>query len=479
MSSSTGYPTTSNVLPVTPGDYDSCGHAVQFYDDDHFLLDALGRFVGSALEAGDAAIVIATEAHRDGLAQRLKARGVDAALALSQGRYVALDAADTLLKFTRDGQPDAAIFATLIGGIISGAASAVKHERPRVAAFGEMVALLWADGKPDIAIQVEELWNGLAATHSFELLCAYPMSLFPQSGDGASFGRICETHSRVIPAESYTALPGEEERLRAITLLQQKAQALESEIEERKRIEQVLRERNEQLSEALATRDEFLSVAAHELKTPITSLRGFAQILLRDLGQKREISPERLQFALDTIERQTDKLNQLIARLLDTAQIEAGKLRIEPERTDLAALVRSVIAQQEGGENHKFVFEGPEQLQAVVDPVRFEQVVTNLLQNAVKFSPEGGVVSVELARGVDGGVQLSVTDQGVGVPPSQRERVFERFHQAHGAGHLSGLGLGLYITREIVALHGGLVWTEEPAHSGSRFVVALPPSSRA
>jgi signal transduction histidine kinase len=186
-----------------------------------------------------------------------------------------------------------------------------------------------------------------------------------------------------------------------------------------------------------------------------------------------------LQFALDTIERQTDKLNHLIARLLDTAQIEAGKLRIEPVRTDLAALVRLAIMEQQGGENHRFVFEGPEQLEAVVDPVRFEQVVTNLLQNAVKFSPEGGVVTVELARGGDGGVRLSVTDQGVGVPPGEREHVFERFHQAHGAGHLSGLGLGLYVSREIVALHGGLVWIEQPAHSGSRFVVALPPTSRA
>jgi signal transduction histidine kinase len=72
-----------------------------------------------------------------------------------------------------------------------------------------------------------------------------------------------------------------------------------------------------------------------------------------------------------------------------------------------------------------------------------------------------------------------VTDEGVGVPPSEREHVFERFHQAHGAGHLSGLGLGLYIAREIVALHGGQIWMEEPAHAGSRFVVALPPSSRA
>jgi signal transduction histidine kinase len=201
-------------------------------------------------------------------------------------------------------------------------------------------------------------------------------------------------------------------------------------------------------------------------------------LLLRDLGQDRQISPERLNSALDIIERQTDKLNQLIARLLDTAQIEAGKLRIEPVKADLAALVRSVLAQQLGQKNHRLVFEGPDRLEAVIDPVRFEQVVTNLLHNAVKFSPEGGTVTVELERSADGGVRLSVTDEGVGVPASQRERVFERFHQAHSEGHLSGLGLGLYITREIVALHGGRVWLEETARSGSRFVVALPPASR-
>ena len=333
-----------------------------------------------------------------------------------------------------------------------------------------MVALLWAEGYPEAAIQLEHLWNDLAQAHSFDLRCAYPITFFSQAADGELFQQICGAHSHVLPHESYTSLTGEDERLRAITLLQQKAQALENEIEVRKK-------RDQELREAIATRDEFLSVAAHELKTPVTSLRAFAQLLLRDARRKREISPERLEFALNAIELQTSKLSQLVSRLLDTAQIEAGKLRIEPVRTDLVGLVYSAFAQQQGDADHEFVFEGPEYLEALVDPVRFEQAITNLLDNAFKFSPQGGTVTVELGQDADAGISLSVTDSGLGIPLDEREAVFQRFHQAQGERHLTGMGLGLYIARQIVELHGGSIRIEEPARGGTCFVVALPPSA--
>lgn len=470
------YPAASLVLPEDRDGLDSCAHSVQFYEDEAFLLDELSRYIGSALGAGDAGIIIATEAHREGLAQRLRERGLDIGLAIAQGRYVALDASETLSRFMVNGQPNATRFADLIGEVITRTAISTDGKRRRIAAFGEMVALLWAEGNPEAAIRLEQLWNDLARTHTFELLCAYPMSFFGRAGDGGPIEEVCATHSHVIPAESFTALTTDAERLHAVTILQQKAQALEAEVAERRRIEQALRERNKELREAVAARDEFLSVAAHELKTPITSLRGFAQLLLRDTRRRGDISAARLQAALDTIEVQSGKLTQLVARLLDTAQIEAGKLRVEPVRTDLVALIRSALAQQLEAPNHTFIYEGPRQLEAVVDPVRFEQVITNLLDNAVKFSPEGGTVAVELEQD-NSGIRLSVTDEGVGIPPGQRQRVFERFHQAHGNRHLSGIGLGLYVTREIVALHGGRVHIEEPEHRGSRFVVTLPPTS--
>jgi signal transduction histidine kinase len=469
--SSTGYTSAPAVSPLEQGGQDPCAHSVQFYSDETFLLDEVSRFIGSALGAGGAGLVIATQAHCEGVAQRLEAYSLDLARAITQGRYIALDAATTLATFMRDGWPDAARFADLLDGVLARATAAATGERPQVAVFGEMVALLWAEGKREAALRLEHLWNDLLQTHAFSLWCAYPLRFFGRVGDGEPMGAICAVHSDVIPAEGYTALSDDEERLRAITLLQQKAQALETEIKERKKADQ-------QLRAAAAARDGFLSLAAHELKTPLTSLRGFAQLLLRDVRRKREIAPERLASALEAIDRQTRKLNQLVARLLDTAQNEAGMLRIEPVSTDLVPLVHAALAPYHDHAHHTFVFEGPAQLQAVVDPVWFEQVVTNLLDNAVKFSPDGGRVTVGLGHADDGGIRLSVTDEGVGIPPEQREAVFERFHQAHGAQHLSGLGLGLYITREIVASHGGCVWIEEPAHRGTRVVVALPPAAR-
>ncbi|MFY9530806.1 MAG: PAS domain S-box protein, partial [Candidatus Acidiferrales bacterium] len=207
------------------------GHAVQFYKEDGILLDALSRFIGTALGAGDAAIVIATQEHREGLVQRLKARGLDTAKAVKQGRYIPLDAAETLSKLIVDGLPDKVLFADLIGGLVARAKAAAEGEQPPIAIFGEMVALLWADCKVEAAIRLEQLWNDLARTYSFSLCCAYPMSGFYREQHGEPFLRICAEHSAVIPSESYTSLAGEEQRLRNIAQLQQKAQAFEAEME--------------------------------------------------------------------------------------------------------------------------------------------------------------------------------------------------------------------------------------------------------
>ena len=471
------YSSTPPGPPVAGRALDPHTHCVQFYEEDTYLLDELSRFIGAALGAGDVALVIATPAHRSGLEQRLQARGLDLPRALAQGRYVALDAAATLARFMGDELPDAARFREHIGGIFARAAAAGQAGQARVTAFGEMVAMLWAAGQVQAALHLERLWNDLAQTYAFDLLCAYSMTLFPQAGDDGLLGQICAAHSHVIPAESYTLLVDDAARGHAITLWQQKAQALATEIEERKKVEQALRERNEELRAAVAARDEFMSIAAHELKTPITSLRGFAQLLLRDTQRRQATTPERLAVALRAIEAQSAKLSQLVARLLDATQIEAGKLRIEPVPVDLVALVQATLAQHQGAGTHTLVLEGPPQLEVVVDPVRFEQVITNLLNNAVKFSPPGSRVTVELGHDAAGGIRLAVTDQGIGVPPDQWTAIFERFQQASGLHHLSGLGLGLYITREIVELHGGRIWIEAPAQRGSRFVVALPPAT--
>lgn len=242
-----------SVLAPSPklGSLDSHGHSVQFYSDDSFLLEELSRFIGSALGAGDAGIVIGTKAHREGIALRLKALGLEIVPVIQQGRYIALDAAETLSKFMLNGWPDPARFAEVMGSAIAQAKAASQGEQSRVAVFGEMVALLWADGNPAVAMRLEELWNDLAKTQSFRLHCAYPMNLFRLEGDGEPVLKICAEHSQIIPDESYTSLSTEEERLQSIIFLQQKAQALETEIAERKKAQRHLQQREAELTDFL------------------------------------------------------------------------------------------------------------------------------------------------------------------------------------------------------------------------------------
>jgi PAS domain S-box-containing protein len=214
--------------PANWFDHEPRGHVVQFYDEDSSLLDALGRFVGTALWGGDAAIVIATKIHREGLLQRLRARDLDIESAVEDGRYVSLDAAKTLSKILVDGWPSAARFEEIIGDFVRQARASAGGEHLRVVAFGEMVALLWAEGKAEAALELEKLWNQLARKHSFSLRCAYPMKEFGQGEHRSLFLKVCAEHSGVIPSERYTSLSSEDERLRSIAHLQQKAEAHDS-----------------------------------------------------------------------------------------------------------------------------------------------------------------------------------------------------------------------------------------------------------
>jgi PAS domain S-box-containing protein len=210
-------------------DTDRRAHIVQFYERDDFLVGEVSRFIGTALGAGDSGIVIASKAHREGIAQRLASNSVNTALATAQGRYVALDAEETLAKFMIAGEPDPERFTTVLGEVIEGARKAVGREDARVVAFGEMVSVLWAEGKEQAAVRLEQLWNALAEAHSFSLRCAYPMIGFSHRDSTGPFLRICAEHSSVLPAESYMALIAEDERQRAVAHLQQQARAYESE----------------------------------------------------------------------------------------------------------------------------------------------------------------------------------------------------------------------------------------------------------
>jgi DNA-binding NarL/FixJ family response regulator len=171
-------------------------HEVQFYSNDAFLLARVTYFVGAALMVGNAAIVFATKRHRDDLSRELKVQGVDVDAVTERGAFVSLDASETLSTFMVNDRPDAARFFEGFGKLIASVSKAAKAEHPRVAIFGEGVALLWAEGNPEGAIQLEKLGNDLAKIHKVDILCAYPFTLHIQK-DRHAFKAVCAEHSAV------------------------------------------------------------------------------------------------------------------------------------------------------------------------------------------------------------------------------------------------------------------------------------------
>lgn len=198
-------------------------HSVHFYEDDGLFLNSLSEFVGAALGAGGACVVIATHAHRAGLAERLKTHGIDVSYLIAMNRLISRDASEVLARFLVDGRPDEERFQAAIEPELQRARNALRGRSTSVVAFGEMVSILWREGRHEAAIELERLWEQLAHRHAFSLRCAYPLGLFSDQAQYDLFRRVCSAHHQVIPAESYTALDNDNDRHRMISSLQQKA----------------------------------------------------------------------------------------------------------------------------------------------------------------------------------------------------------------------------------------------------------------
>ncbi|HEX7686262.1 MAG TPA: ATP-binding protein, partial [Burkholderiaceae bacterium] len=244
---------------------------------------------------------------------------------------------------------------------------------------------------------------------------------------------------------------------------------------ERERLEASEREARAESVRADIIKDEFLSTLSHELRTPLTAILGWAKVLLL---QRADAATRRR--GLEAIERNASAQVVMIEDLLDMSRIVSGKIRIEPRRCDLAAIADAALAGVRGSaQARRIVLEHrvePAARHVHGDPARLQQVIANLLSNALKFTPEGGRVELAVGR-VDEQVEIAVTDTGIGIEPEFVDHVFDQFRQADSSirRRHGGLGLGLAIVRQLVALHGGAVGASSPGlGQGARFVVRLP-----
>jgi len=235
------------------------------------------------------------------------------------------------------------------------------------------------------------------------------------------------------------------------------------------------RERAE-LEGALAVRNDLLAEVSHDLRTPLTAARGQVQLLQRDVAGLAEPARTKMGQGLDRVDRAIARMTQLIDLLRDAALLEAGQpLDLRRRAVDLVALAREEVEEyRQLAPTHRLRLVGPAQLAGFWDPSRLERVLDNLLGNAVKYSPEGGSVTVTIRRDGDW-ASLAVRDQGIGIPPADLGHVFDRFYRAKNVGgRIRGTGIGLAGARQIVAQHGGSIMVESVEGRGSTFVVRLP-----
>ena len=420
---------------------------VQLYDDADFLAEAVARYAIAGLRLGEGVVLIATKEHLAGIRLAIRRENFFVDGYLESGQLVLLDAEATLEKITHLGLPEWKRFQVLVGQTLQSLRLQFKHVR----AFGEMVDILRQRKSYHGMHQLEAYWNTLAEVQSFSLL----------SGQFIS-GSSEEEQTRATA------------NISTIGDLERKAGALEREVEERKRVEAALRESQASLSKAVEARDHFLSIAAHELKTPLTSLSLNAQLLQRR-ARDSSLDAAAMDRYLEANARQVARLSQLVENILQVSRISVGNVRIEPAPMNLAECARSALdkfATQFASHGCTPMLEVKGSVNGQWDRRQLEQVLDNLLSNVAKYAP-GRPVHVSVSS-ENGKAQLRVQDQGEGISGPDLERIFERFERAGISGDNSGLGLGLYISREIVTAHHGKIWAESAPGQGATFVVELP-----
>ena len=458
---------------------DSHGHAVQFYESDAFLVNMLARFVVNGLSRDEPVVVIATNPHVTALVETLRARQVDVDAARNAHQLCMVDAHGLLAAIMEQGMPDVERFNAAFDGILQTVARKASAAGVRV--YGEMVDLLWKDGNYKAAIRLEEIWNERASSNEFFLLCAYALRGFPAAEDTSAIAEICRQHTRVTPTERFIEHDSIGRRMQVV-LLQQRAQALETELNQRKRLESRLRRTATAAKRAKTAADvanraksQFLTVMSHELRTPLNAIGGYTELL--ELGIHGPVSDDQ-RDSLERIQRNQRHLLSLINQVLDYSKLETGILRYDIrdvalvqalQTVELAALPRMTA------KGLRYVQSNDPTLVARADRDKLQQILLNLLGNATKFTPSGG--SIEVACSADEStVYVDVRDTGVGIPEERLATIFAPFVQVETgyARSSDGIGLGLAISRQLARGMNGLLTVVSATGAGSTFTLALP-----
>lgn len=445
--------TTASGLPGV-GELVWGSHFCHFYRNRDDLVDSLVPFFKSGLEGGEACLWITSEPFR---AEDARAVLKQAVPDLDQRREAGqIQIIDYEEWYTRSGETDAE---AVLAGWVSRAGRALEQGFAGLRLTGNTY---WLEKKDWSGfVEYERRVNETFRHHRIIGLCSYCLSRCNQD----EVLDVIRNHDFTLARRD-----GEWEHIESASLKLAKLELMQLAEE----LEQRVRERTAELEAALQTRDTFLSVASHELKTPVGSMQLYLDGLLR-AADRGGLSPAMVTERLRKARAQCQRLDRLIGNLLDVSRTGDTGLQLDPETLDLAGLVRGVVEQmaeelRRAGNTVALEIDGP--LMGRWDRLRLEQVVTNLLANALKYAP-GTRVELSLRAAPDGAL-LRVRDHGPGLQPGERERIFDRFSRGSAGLRHGGFGLGLWIVREIVRAHGGEITAESAPGAGACFVVSLP-----
>lgn len=436
-------------------------HRVEFYGNDELLARSVAEHLAPALHDG-IAIMVATSDHREAVIDALDPLCPDVTRALATGRLVSLDAADTLRLLLEGGGPDASRFDEVIGGLVRQASRAGAPVR----VYGEMVALLWDQGRVAETMALENLWNRLTDRLSFDLLCGYPMTGFHDPDSILPYHRICEQHTHVVsPAGGWPgSTPGFEHQAgRAVA--QTQLSALEQQND-------LLRARVELLEAEERRRDNLTAAILHDLRTPATVIGEFLSILRT---RWRELDGAQVDNLLERTVTNAQRLHLLADDVVTLACSRAGQLDYDLRAVDLIDVVQQVAHDVFAATGRRIMFhfdQGPRPL-VIADEERQAQILHNLLGNAIKFSSDSSTVHVSVTR-AGSVVEVQVRDEGAGIPARSLPYLFQPFSRLDKRRTHPGTGLGLYITRHLVEGQGGSIRVTETDRDGTTFCYTVP-----
>jgi signal transduction histidine kinase len=445
-------------------------HAVGFYERDDALVDAVVDFLVPGLSSDQAAVVVATGDHRRAIELRLRARAIDVDAAVGDDLLVFVDAQEALDGFMRDGLPDVAGFWADMEAHIARA----TRGRRELRLFGEMVALLWEQGNVTGALALEDLWNSLARSHRFMLLCGYPLSALEEDGHDR-FEAICSRHTAVVPVEG-TPPPRRHSDAgeRSDASLQQELAATTRENRELRARLRELEHGLERLHDLDRLRSEFVATVVHDVQSPAVTASAFLELLQESW---HELDEEQLADFLGRTLESTRRIERLAGDIMTMARVDAGAFTFDLRPVDLGELVEEAASHLRQTTNRVVEVDRPVGLPlALADPDRQLQILGNLLSNAAKYSPPSTPVRVGVTDRGDH-LRVAVTDLGTGISDAERERLFQPFVRLRERDpRQTGTGLGLYAAKALVEGQGGTITVQSAPGKGATFAYTVPRS---